>query len=80
LGALLVIGSATLARMNYFEWMFHPVRQPGFQKAEDTNLDAGEMVLTVSIKGDGRAYPVREMAYHHIVNDVVGGVPIAATY
>jgi len=78
--ALLVIGSATMARMNYFEWMFHPVRQPGFQKAEDAKLDAGEMVLTVSINGDARAYPVREMAYHHIVNDVVGGVPIAATY
>jgi uncharacterized protein DUF3179 len=78
--ALLVVGSATMARMNYFEWMFHPVKQPGFEKAEDTKLDAGEMVLTVNINGDERAYPVREMAYHHIVNDVVGGVPIAATY
>ena len=80
LGSLLVIGSATMARMNYFEWMFHPVEMPGFQKADDAKLDAGEMVLTVSIHGDARAYPVREMAYHHIVNDVVGGVPIAATY
>jgi len=80
MGGLLVIGSATMARMNYFEWMFHPVPQPGFEKAEDVKLDAGEMVLTVSIHGDARAYPVREMAYHHIVNDVVGGVPIAATY
>ena len=49
-------------------------------KAEDAKLDTGEMVLTVSFNGDARAYPVREMAYHHIVNDVVGGVPIAATY
>jgi hypothetical protein len=80
LGSLLVIGSAIMARMNYFEWMFHPVQMPGFQKADDAKLDAGEMVLTVSINGDARAYPVREMAYHHIVNDVVGGVPIAATY
>jgi len=80
LGSVLVIGSATMARMNYFEWMFHPVEMPGFQKADEAKLDAGEMVLTVSIHGDARAYPVREMAYHHIVNDVVGGVPIAATY
>lgn len=78
--ALLIVGSATMARMNYFEWMFHPVKQPGFEEAGDTKLDDGEMVLTVSINGDARAYPVREMAYHHIVNDVVGGVPIAATY
>jgi Protein of unknown function (DUF3179) len=80
LGTLLAIGSATMARMNYFEWMFHPVQQPGFERADDAKLDAGEMVLTVTIHGDARAYPVREMAYHHIVNDVVGGVPIAATY
>jgi hypothetical protein len=80
LAGLLVLGSATMARMNYFEWMFHPVPQPGFEKADEVKLDAGEMVLTVSIHGDARAYPVREMAYHHIVNDVVGGVPIAATY
>jgi hypothetical protein len=80
LAALFVVGSATMARMNYFEWMFHPVQQPGFEKADAVKLDAGEMVLTVSINGDARAYPVREMAYHHIVNDVVGGVPIAATY
>jgi len=26
------------------------------------------------------AYPVRLMAYHHVVPDVVGGVPIVATY
>jgi len=80
LGGLLVIGSATMARLNYFEWMFHAVQQPGFEKADDAKLDAGEMVLTVTIHGEARAYPVREMAYHHIVNDVVGGVPIAATY
>jgi hypothetical protein len=55
--ALLVVGSATMAPMNYFEWMFHPVQQPGFEKADDAKLDAGEMVLTVSINGDARAYP-----------------------
>jgi hypothetical protein len=77
---LLVVGAAVMARMNYFEWMFHPVQQPGFEKAADVKLDAGEMVLTVNLNGEARAYPVREMAYHHIVNDVVGGVPIAATY
>jgi len=80
LGVLLVIGAAIMSRMNYFEWMFHPVAQPGFEKADDVKLDAGEMVLTLVFNGDARAYPVREMAYHHIVNDVVGGVPVAVTY
>jgi hypothetical protein len=38
------------------------------------------MVLALIFNDDARAYPVREMAYHHIVNDVVGGVPVAVTY
>jgi len=80
LAGVLVLGAATMARMNYFEWMFHPVAQPGFLKADDVKLDASEMVLALDFNGDARAYPVREMAYHHIVNDVVGGVPVAVTY
>ena len=80
LAGVLVLAAATMARMNYFEWIFHPVAQPGFQKADDVKLDAGEMVLALDFNGDARAYPVREMAYHHIVNDVVGGVPVAVTY
>jgi hypothetical protein len=32
------------------------------------------------MKNEARAYPVRSLSYHHIVNDVIGGVPIAATY
>jgi hypothetical protein len=38
------------------------------------------MILAVRYSNDARAYPIREMAYHHILNDVVGGVPIAVTY
>jgi hypothetical protein len=77
---LLVAFSATMTRLNYFEWMFHPVRQPGFESIANTKLESGEMVLALDFNHDARAYPVREMAYHHIVNDVVGGVPVAVTY
>jgi hypothetical protein len=79
-GMFLVIFSATMSRLNYFEWMFHPVRQPGFESAGQTKLDSGEMVLALDFNHDQRAYPVSEMAYHHIVNDVVGGVPVVVTY
>jgi hypothetical protein len=79
-GMVLVVSSATMARMNYFEWMFHPVTSPGFEAESASTLDAKEMILAVRFAGDARAYPIREMAYHHIVNDVVGGVPIAVTY
>ena len=32
------------------------------------------------VNGDARAYPLRIMMWHEIVNDVIGGVPVAVTY
>ena len=79
-GMLLVAACATMSRLNYFEWMFHPVPKPGFISADNAKLDAGEMVLALNFNNDARAYPVSQMAYHHIVNDFVSGVPVAVTY
>jgi len=72
--------SAVMARMNYFEWMFHPIAAPGFDAEAQSKLDAGEMIMAVRLGSDARAYPISEMAYHHILNDLVNGVPIAVTY
>ena len=79
-GICLVAASAVMSRVDYFEWMFHPVRVPGFEAADHAKLDSSEMVMAVRFGSDARAYPIRAMAYHHVVNDVVGGVPIAVTY
>lgn len=43
-------------------------------------LPANEPVIAVEINGDARAYPVRALVWHEIVNDIVGGVPVAVTY
>jgi hypothetical protein len=77
---VLVAFSAIMSRLNYFEWMFHPVDSPQFESPAASKLDAGEMILAVRFGGDARAYPIREMAYHHILNDVVNGTPVAVTY
>jgi len=77
---VLVVVCATMSHLNYFEWMFHPVPQPGFISADSAKLDSGEMVLALNFNNDARAYPVSQMAYHHIVNDFVGDVPVAVTY
>ncbi|PYX52250.1 MAG: hypothetical protein DMG79_01150 [Acidobacteria bacterium] len=77
---VLVAFSAVMSRLNYFEWMFHPVPSAQFESASASKLDKSEMILALRFGSDARAYPIREMAYHHIVNDVVGGVPIAVTY
>jgi hypothetical protein len=60
--------------------MFHPVDQLAFVSQDRVKLDAGEMVIAVNVNGTARAYPIRSMSYHHIVNDVLAGRPITATY
>jgi hypothetical protein len=77
---LLVAFSAVMSRLNYFEWMFHPIDSPRFEAESASKLDGKEMILAVRFADDARAYPIRQMAYHHILNDVVAGVPLAVTY
>ena len=43
-------------------------------------MDDVEQVIGVSIGGEHRAYPIYMLSSHEIVNDVVGGVPIAVTW
>jgi hypothetical protein len=77
---VLVAFSAVMSRLNYFEWMFHPVDSPQFEAEADSKLDTAEMIIAVRYGHDARAYPIRAMAYHHILNDVVEGVPVVVTY
>lgn len=79
---LFVIGfSAWFAQQNHFLWMFNPLTNSAYAKVSEVNfVKDDEMVLAVNINGESVAYPVLQMAYHHVVQDVVGGQPITATY
>jgi phosphoglycerol transferase MdoB-like AlkP superfamily enzyme len=69
------------ARQNHFEWMFKPLPNAGFANANDTGfVSEGDMVLAVELNGDAAAYPVRQVAYHHVVQDTIGGIPALVTY
>ncbi|MBA4453412.1 MAG: DUF3179 domain-containing protein [Nitrosopumilaceae archaeon] len=39
-----------------------------------------DVVIGLEINGDARAYPLFILVWHEIVNDVVGGTPVAVTY
>jgi hypothetical protein len=39
-----------------------------------------EKVLGLSVNGDNRAYSIGLLSRHEIVNDTVGGVPVALTW
>jgi hypothetical protein len=71
---------ALLARVNVYELMFHPIDRPSFAAASQVKLDHDEKVIAIKIGGKARAYPVRSVSYHHIVNDVVDSRAIVATY
>ena len=81
-GALmLAIAAAWFARQNPFEWMFNPLPRPQFVAAAQASfVDPNDLVLAVSVDGDAAAYPIRQMAYHHLVNDQIGRTPAVVTY
>ncbi len=61
--------------------MFEALTDPQIISASQlTQLQDDEEVLGLSINGVHRAYPSRFIAWHHIVNDVVGGLPVAVSY
>ena len=73
--------SAWFARQNHFEWMFNPLPDPTYAPATLVDfVEDRDMVVAVEIGGDAVAWPVRQMAYHHVVEDKVGGVPVVSTY
>src|ERR1700722_128944 len=75
-----VAAVAVLSRVNIYEIMFHPFDRPSFSNADQVKLDGDEKVIAVSIGQEARAYPIRIISYHHVINDEVNGGPIVATY
>jgi hypothetical protein len=56
------------------------IDDPEFVPVAEADLPSNEPVIGLTVKGDTRAYPLRILIWHEIVNDVVGGVPVAVTY
>lgn len=52
-----------------------------FVKAARVNIPDEEPVITVDLAGQTpRAYPIRYLTWHEIVNDRIGGTPITVTF
>ncbi len=58
------------------------IDQPRFDNAANATFlaDDDDWVIGINYNGDQRAYPLMIMVWHEIVNDVVGGTPVAITY
>ena len=61
---------------------FPTIYEPEFTTPADALTSVGplEPVLSIGIDDDFRAYPLRIMLWHELVNDVVGGVPVLVSY
>lgn len=54
---------------------------PKMIAAEDADyLGEYDRVIGVMLGGEARAYPLKILNYHEIVNDLIGGRPVAVTY
>ena len=58
------------------------ILKPAFARVEDASewMESDESILGVEIGGDARAYPINVLSRHEVVNDVVGGTPVAVTW
>ena len=45
-----------------------------------TFLESREPVVELTVDGETRAYPIQILIWHEIVNDELGGVPVAVTF
>jgi uncharacterized BrkB/YihY/UPF0761 family membrane protein len=78
---VLSLAATWLARQNHFEWMFNPLARTAYASAGEAGfIQDDDMVMAVKINGEAVAYPIRQMAYHHLVQDSVGGTQVVTTY
>jgi Protein of unknown function (DUF3179) len=57
------------------------IDEPRFVSVEEVDfLEPKEPVIEVELNGEARAYPIQILVWHEIVNDTVGGVPLAVTF
>lgn len=57
------------------------IDEPRFQSTDEANwLEANDLVIGVEVDGTARAYPLRILNVHEVVNDRIAGEPVAVTY
>ena len=73
------VGGRLTSLLSYDE--IRPVYDPEFVEGDRAfALDAGDLVIGLSLNGDSRAYPVRTLRNREMVNDEVGGIPVLVTW
>ena len=57
------------------------ILKPEFVQAATADfLNADDQVIGVEVEGQARAYPLRILNWHEVVNDTISGTPIVVTF
>jgi hypothetical protein len=57
------------------------ILEPKFIQAQNANfLKPDDKVIGVHLGGQAKAYPIRILNWHEVVNDAINGVPIVVTF
>jgi len=58
------------------------IDRPHFIKPDEAGswLAQREPVVSLTINGDARAYPLQILIWHELVNDRVGGAPVLVSF
>jgi hypothetical protein len=57
-----------------------PIDKPNFIGAAEAKLKDDEKLFGVSLKGEARAYPLRYLSWHEMLNDRIAGEPITISF
>jgi hypothetical protein len=80
---LLIIAAAIIYFFNFkmtAENIFRQARNVIFKPMAENTLNVSSNVIGVENNGVVKAYPIQFLAYHHQVQDTVGGKPMMITY
>jgi len=77
----LIFACVAVSRVSIFEWLFAPAGAAQLAAiAQFQDIRDSDMVIGVTLGDESRAYPVRYLAYHHMLNDRLGPIALLPTY
>lgn len=81
--ATLVVAGAAFYIVNFrmsADHMFYEPETLQFGNIDSSGLTSDALVLSVTIGGETHAYPIRYLAYHHKVHDIIAGQNVMISY
>lgn len=76
LGVVIYMANFTMAA----DAMFKQPKQLLLIGADKNKVDSNRLVIGIAINGVAKAYPIQFLAYHHHIQDIVGGKSVLVTY